>query len=116
MLEVTRLEWLSPAWLWLLPVPMLLILWLRHPKSTLLVSETTLWKYAPSSWRVQLQWLPNILYVFGLMAMVVAAASPRNGNRQTEVKKDGIAIMMVVDTSSSMRAMDLVLKTKNKHD
>lgn len=107
MLEVTRLEWLSPEWLWLLPVPMLLFLWLRHPKSTLLVSDTTLWKYAPSSWRVQLQWLPKILYVFGLMAMVIAAASPRIGNRQTEVKKDGIAIMMVVDTSSSMRALDL---------
>ena len=39
--------------------------------------------------------------------MVVAAASPWIGNRQTEVKKDGIAIMMVVDTSSSMRALTL---------
>jgi Ca-activated chloride channel family protein len=32
---------------------------------------------------------------------------PRDGNRDSEVKKEGIAIMMAMDTSGSMQALDL---------
>ena len=107
MVDWTRLEWLSPMWLWFVPIPILLFWWFRRPQSTLLVSDTSFWRSASISWRVRFQWLPKVLYVFGLMALVVAAASPRIGNRQTEIQKDGIAIMLVVDTSSSMQALDL---------
>ena len=114
MIDWARIEWLFPIWLWLLPLPLLMLIWMRRPNATLLVSDTSLWHTAPTSWRIRMQWLVPTLYTIGLIAWIVAAASPRIGNRQTEVKKDGIAIMMVVDTSSSMQALDLSPEDKEQ--
>jgi Ca-activated chloride channel family protein len=60
-----------------------------------------------ASWRVRLAWLPDVMFGLAIVAMVVAAAGPRTGDRNTRVRRDGIAIMMAVDRSSSMMALDL---------
>jgi Ca-activated chloride channel family protein len=50
--------------------------------------------------------LPLALRALAFVAWVVAAAGPRVGGAQVEMKKEGIAIVIAVDISSSMLAED----------
>ncbi len=59
------------------------------------------------SWRVRLAWLPDVMFALAVIAMAIAAAGPRTADRNTRVRRDGIAIMMTIDRSSSMMALDL---------
>jgi len=63
---------------------------------------------APRSWRVRLAFLPPLLVSLAVAAMAVALARPRRPDDLTRVRTEGIAIVMVVDRSSSMEARDLV--------
>ncbi|MBA2112955.1 vWA domain-containing protein [Bremerella alba] len=58
------------------------------------------------TFRQRLLWLPRALTIAAIVVLIVAAARPREGNEQTIVESDGIAIEMVVDRSGSMQAMD----------
>jgi Ca-activated chloride channel homolog len=60
-----------------------------------------------SSWRTRLAWVPDALLALAVVALAVAMAGPRVGDRASRIRTEGIAIAMVVDTSSSMRALDL---------
>ena len=55
-----------------------------------------------------LAWLPDALIVLAVIALAIALAGPRAGDKSSRVRRDGIAIMMAVDVSGSMRALDLV--------
>lgn len=59
------------------------------------------------SWRSALAWIPDAMLALAAVALSVALAGPRSPDRNTEIKREGIAIMMVVDTSGSMEALDL---------
>jgi Ca-activated chloride channel homolog len=59
------------------------------------------------TWRTRLAWLPDALYALAVIALVIALAGPRVGDRDSRVRREGIAIMMAVDISGSMRALDL---------
>jgi Ca-activated chloride channel family protein len=73
-----------------------------HYSSLRLVESTT------RSLRVRLAWLPAALLALATLALSVALAGPRTGNAVSEVKREGIAIGMVVDRSGSMEARDFV--------
>jgi len=62
----------------------------------------------PRSWRVRMAFLPPLLLSLSVAAMAVALARPRTGDELTRIRREGIAIVMVVDRSSSMEARDLV--------
>jgi Ca-activated chloride channel family protein len=59
------------------------------------------------SWRSRFAWVPDALLALATLALVVALAGPRIGERNSRVNREGIAIMMVIDRSGSMRALDL---------
>ena len=59
------------------------------------------------SWRARLAWLPDAALALAALGMAVALAGPRAEAGDTRLEREGISIMMVVDTSSSMRALDL---------
>jgi Ca-activated chloride channel family protein len=73
-----------------------------HYSSLRLVESTK------SSLRARLAWLPAALFALASLALSVALAGPRTGNAVSEVKREGIAIGMVVDRSGSMEARDFV--------
>ncbi len=50
--------------------------------------------------------LPPALRALALIGLVIAAAGPRIGGDMVEVKKEGIAIVITIDISSSMLAED----------
>jgi Ca-activated chloride channel family protein len=62
---------------------------------------------AARGWRTRLSFLPDALLALALVGLAVALAGPRAGDRSTRVHREGIAIVMAVDTSGSMRALDL---------
>ncbi len=60
-----------------------------------------------ASWRTALAWLPDALIALGAAGLALALAGPRTGDEESRIHSEGIAIVMAVDTSSSMRALDL---------
>ncbi len=60
------------------------------------------------SLRARLVWLPPALHALAALALSVALAGPRTGESVSEVRREGIAIAMVVDRSGSMEARDFV--------
>lgn len=59
------------------------------------------------SWRTRLSWVPDALLALSVVALALAMAGPRIGDRASRIRTEGIAMAMVIDTSSSMRALDL---------
>lgn len=60
----------------------------------------------PASFWVRIRWLPTTLRVVGLALAIIALARPQERNVVREQFAEGVDIMMVLDTSTSMRAQD----------
>lgn len=59
------------------------------------------------SWRMRVSWLVDALFAVAVVALSIALAGPRAPDSDTKVRGEGIAVMMVIDISGSMRALDL---------
>lgn len=64
------------------------------------------------TWRTRLAWVPDALLGLGVVALAIALAGPRAGDKTSRVRRQGIAIVMAVDVSGSMRALDLSEKNR----
>lgn len=71
-------------------------------------SSLSLLETAPRTWRARLANTPAVLMALAVIVMAVALAGPRIPNDLTRQRREGIAIVMVVDRSGSMNARDLV--------
>lgn len=110
-----RLE--SPIFLvlLLLPVAILLIPQFRAGlksrfqmrQSTLTYSDTRL-LIVPDvrSWRLQLAWIPNLLRGFAWVLLVIVLARPQAGSGTDIIRGQGVDIVLAVDISTSMAALD----------
>ena len=106
-MSVGALEFGEPLFLALalLAVPVYFLA--RQPTGRVLYSSFDLLPPAAAGWRARLSFLPDALLALAVIGLAVALAGPRTGKSYTQIQRDGIAIMMVVDTSGSMRALDL---------
>lgn len=84
-----------PLWIW----------WRRRrrPAAVVLADREVARQAAHSSWLVR---LPPILRGLAAAALIVAGAGPRFKGDQTTIHKEGIAIVIAIDISSSMLAED----------
>jgi len=98
-----REPWLLLAALAAVPV----YLMARRAPGAIVFSSFRTLPPAAGSWRSQLSWLPDALIALGAASLGLALAGPRTGQRNSQVHREGIAIMMVVDISGSMQALDL---------
>jgi Ca-activated chloride channel family protein len=96
-------------WFLLVALAAPLVYWLatRSP-SVVRYSSLAIADLAPRSLAVRLVRMPAILAAASVVCMAVALAGPRTPDAETKISREGIAIMMVVDRSSSMNARDLV--------
>lgn len=101
-------EFKDPWFFLLLPLALLAFWLATRSKSVLGYSSLRLLEGTPKSLRLRLAKLPAALLSLATVLLIVALARPRTPERETRVSRDGIAIMMVVDLSSSMNARDLV--------
>ena len=101
-----RFEFAHPWYVLAVLAVVPLVWWARRAAgritfSSLAVLPTT------ATWRTRLAWLPDLLIGLAGVTLAIALAGPRAGLEGSRIRRDGIAIAMVVDTSSSMLALDL---------
>ena len=97
----------------LLLVPALV--WLRYARrrqAPLTFSDGAALLGLPRSPWLALRRLPPALFAAGLVFLVAAAARPQKGMSESRVETEGVDIVLVVDTSTSMRADDFSTATK----
>ncbi len=104
------MEFAQPQWLWLLLlVPVLggWEWWRWHTRrGGLRFSAVSIAKRLPTSWTTRLRALPALLRIAALILGIVALARPQEVNAIRTQSAEGIDIMLVLDTSTSMRAED----------
>ena len=97
----------------LLAVPALV--WLRYARrrqAPLAFSDGAALLGLPRSPWLALRKLPPALFAAGLVLLIAAAARPQTGMSESRVETEGVDIVLVVDTSTSMRADDFSTATK----
>lgn len=82
--------------------------WLARRRSgRLLFSAVAILPVRSFGWRARILWMPPALIALATASLGVALAGPRIGDQTTRVQRKGIAILMAVDVSGSMSALDL---------
>ena len=100
-----------PAALLLLVLPALAFVilrlrWWNPQPATMLYSDTRLMAGLPDSWRIRLRLVPDVLRVAAWVLLVVALARPQSGQGQEIIRGEGIDIVLALDISGSMAALD----------
>jgi len=75
----------------------------RQTRPVLLMSSLAGARAAAPTWRVRLRWLPAVLRLAAVALLIVAVARPQSGRAETLLPQEGIDIVLVLDTSTSMR-------------
>jgi Ca-activated chloride channel family protein len=102
---MTDWEFAHPGWFWLmvlLPLPWLLERW--RPK----IGWPSFEGFAPRrrpGW-VWVRWMPAALRGLAIAALAVALARPQTVGGRTRIAGKGVAIVVALDRSSSMKTMD----------
>ena len=106
----------DPIWLLLLILPVAYLYiryfasWLKPP--SLPYSNINVFSGIGSSWKTRLSSSLPILKAVGLSALILAMARPQSGFGDTRETVEGVDIMLALDISSSMKAIDF--KPKNR--
>lgn len=101
-----NVQFASPlALLLLLGVPLLLLWELRgaRRRPALRLSSLASVRALPGTWRMRLRWATTGLRLAALLLLVFALARPQSGQADALLPREGIDIVLVLDTSSSMR-------------
>ncbi len=100
---------------WALLLLLLVPLWIfwakRHPGSLVFSRAGTLRRVAGAA-AARLARMPAWLRGTALVALIVAMAAPRTGASVVDINAEGIAIVMVLDISSSMLAEDFAPRNR----
>ncbi len=95
----------------LLFAPLGLLIWLREKRTPVFRARLPfpslrLANSLPVTWRARLERIPDALIYAGIALAIVALARPRMVLKGVEAHARGIDIMIALDTSGSMRALD----------
>lgn len=102
------------ALLLLLILPLLWWLWSRPARRTVIrFSNLALLRAAAPAWRVWLRRISPTLRSIALVCLIVAAARPQQADETSRIFAEGVAIQLVIDTSSSMLDNDLSPRGEN---
>lgn len=108
---MSELRFQQPLWLLcLLPLAWATIVSIRHQRrSAVLFSSTQLVAALPITWAQRMRRLLPWLRFSGLILIAAALARPQHGLQDFRVRTEGIAIVMCLDRSGSMMALDFEL-------
>ncbi len=103
------MEFAQPGWLFLLPLVLIVGLWdwwRSRSRVGLRYSSIAAAKDIPASIWARMRWLPSVLRMGALALGIIALARPQDRNELKQLFAEGVDIVMVLDTSTSMRAQD----------
>lgn len=103
-----------PAFFFLLIFLFPMIFFYRKKRVSFRYSSLKLVKQGQKSVTAYLSHLPFLFKVFAFVFFVIALARPQTGRTKTERKTEGLDMMLVVDTSGSMKALDFKLQGKRR--
>jgi Ca-activated chloride channel family protein len=72
----------------------------------MLYSDTRLFAGLSPSWRVRIRYTSLALRVIAWLLLVIALARPQTGNSQAVIRGQGVDIVLALDISTSMAALD----------
>lgn len=80
---------------------------IRQTRATLSFSDVSAFADLPKSWPQRLHPLLTVLFTLGWIMLITALARPREGLSESKVETEIVDMVLVVDTSTSMRALDM---------
>lgn len=111
-MTIFGVEFAEPWFLLLALLAVPAFAWARGASGRVVFSSLRALPAGGHTWRTRLAWLPDALIALAVVGLAIAVAGPRKGDKSSRVRREGIAIMMAVDVSGSMRALDLSRKDK----
>ncbi|MGQ0552664.1 MAG: VWA domain-containing protein [Planctomycetota bacterium] len=95
---------LGAPWFLLLLLPLACAVWrrLRQPPPALDGGSRHVLGGLPTTLRARTAWLPGLCALLAALLLVLALARPLKGREEARVLRQGIDILLVIDTSSSM--------------
>jgi len=107
---MNNITFLHPYFFYLLLVLLPMIGWYiwknKNSQASLQISTLKGFSKAPVSWKVYLRHLPIALRSLAIIFIVIVLARPQSSNNSKDVITEGIDIVMTLDVSSSMEALD----------
>jgi len=102
------IRFLQPDWFWALAVLPLIVLWSgrRGPVAAVEYSDVSLAREVARRTRSRFGWVVGLLPVLAATCMIVGLARPQRNHSRTEVTANGIDIVLGLDISGSMQALD----------
>jgi Ca-activated chloride channel homolog len=102
---------LQPEWLWLLALlPLVMLLrGRRGPIAAVEFSDVGLAREVARSTRTRAGWWVWLFPLLAAALMIVGLARPQRGQSRTEVTANGIDIVLGLDVSGSMQALDFLI-------
>ena len=93
----------------LLAIPYIIwyVMYRKKSEPTIRMADTSVFRFAPRSWRVTLMPLQLLLRLLAFSLLVAALARPQTHNSWNNETVEGIDIMLAIDVSTSMLAEDL---------
>ena len=104
-------------WLLFLYIPLVLIiwyLWSRKAMPALRISSTKPFIRAKKKSNARVSHLPLLFYITASAILVLALARPRVGSEKIIFRAKGIDIILAIDLSGSMRAIDIPRNVKTE--
>ncbi len=106
-------EFREPLFLLLAILAIPLFFWMRRPIGCIKFSSLNIWPMRVKSFRARTSFIPPLLLSLAFIAFCVALAGPRIPGGSIQQHREGISIMLVVDKSGSMVALDMSKEDEN---
>ena len=105
-------QFASPWWLLLLPLVVLVIRTLKRSDQGFPIRFSSLQLIKPlrPARTIRARQLLIVARAVALTLFILALARPQAGRKLTEINSEGVDIMLVIDVSGSMDAMDFTLE------
>src|SRR6266404_6717942 len=107
-------RFLQPEWFWALTLLPLVMLWRgrRGPVAAIQYSDVGLARAVARKSRSRIGNWVWLLAVLAAVLMIAGLARPQRGHSRTEVTANGIDIVLVLDVSGSMQALDFLVDSQ----
>lgn len=105
-------KYYSPEYLFLLfLVPILFVIDLKNIRSIKIpISSYLLFKDTSQSLKAKFEWFPLLLKSLAFVYFIFALARPQDVTKYQDINNDGVDIVLALDTSESMNAIDMEWK------
>jgi Ca-activated chloride channel homolog len=105
------IRFLYPQWFWALTALPLIILWRgrRGPVAAVEYPDVSLTRDIARRTRSRFGWLVWLLPIVAAALMIIGLARPQRTHSRTEVTANGIDIVLGLDVSGSMQALDFLI-------